>query len=234
MRLTWSTGAALETLLRCGLHNNKRVITAINTLFNRGEGYKTWCGCSYFDTKDWNFVKESSEPTDFNKSPVWEKNIPYSLDWFLPEDEISNLVCDNYHYLAMAFKRDQAFLAKQYHSTGECSMIIRRALTFHPKFAKSNFETNMALSLTYSQAENGSWGEAYLSNQFGLLERTSHPLSAFLVLRSIPLLIRDQGKDGFWQENQVNKCSPPKKEESTFLICRALKKFGFLKALLPK
>ena len=51
------------------------------------------------------------------------------------------------------------------------------------------------------------------------------------------MLIRQQGADGLWQEGQIDPggqgCPPPTKEESSFLILRALKQFDYLDALLP-
>ena len=75
--------------------------------------------------------------------------------------------------------------------------------------------------------------EAYLSSVFGLLTGFSHAYAAFLALRSVPVLIRRQGKDGLWRERPIGKSPPPSQEESSFVILRALKKFGFLDALLP-
>ena len=76
-------------------------------------------------------------------------------------------------------------------------------------------------------------GGKYLSSMFGMLDRLAHPLSAFLVLRSVPLLIREQRSDGFWHENLKGNCPPPKPEESTFIILSTLKRFNYLDALLP-
>lgn len=112
-------------------------------------------------------------------------------------------------------------------------MVVRKALSFHPKYHGSNFEANAALLTTWYQAVDGTWGDAYLSTAFGLLARIRHPLSAFMILRSIPLLIREQGLDGLWQERQIGQCPPPAKAESTFMILRTLKEFDFLDALLP-
>jgi len=68
------------------------------------------------------------------------------------------------------------------------------------------------------------------------MERFRHPLCGFLMLRSVPLLIRTQRADGFWEEGPLSAepdpgFPPPMKQESTFMILRALKTFGFLEAL---
>jgi hypothetical protein len=71
----------------------------------------------------------------------------------------------------------------------------------------------------------------------GFLSRYTHPLAAFLILRSVPLLMRTQGEDGFWQEDPKvgiqSAVSPPTKEQSTLLILAALQQFGYLEPLLP-
>ena len=51
----------------------------------------------------------------------------------------------------------------------------------------------------------------------------SHPLIAFLVARSIPALIRDQGPDGLWPEGEMG----------SFEIVRILKRLDFLDSLVP-
>jgi hypothetical protein len=76
-----------------------------------------------------------------------------------------------------------------------------------------------------------------LSSMLGFLARFTHPLAAFLVLRSVPLLIRTQRPDGLWHEARLayldESTPPPSPAESTFLILSALKQFGFLDVLVP-
>jgi hypothetical protein len=64
-----------------------------------------------------------------------------------------------------------------------------------------------------------------------------NPLATFLALRSVPLLIRTQDVDGMWQEQPIQcegKVPPvPSKEESSFMILRALKALELLELLLP-
>jgi len=95
-----------------------------------------------------------------------------------------------------------------------------------------NNMTTALICMLY-QSGVGEWGSEYLSSMFGMLDRLAHPLSAFLVLRSVPLLIREQRSDGFWHENLKGNCPPPKPEESTFIILSTLKRFNYLDALLP-
>lgn len=234
LRLTWTSAIVLEALLRCGLENDTRVVRAINTLFSLGN--EGWCGCGYLDAKV--DISESTEPVDFQRFPVPQKNAKHSIDWFTDKNDILNLVC-NHKYQGFEVDKRKAILVKFFHNTGLCSMVVHRALSYHPQYHGSNLETMAALRCSYCQSSYGTWGnEVYLSSMFGFLERFAHPLSAFLILRSVPLLIREQRPDGFWQEelttNQADqKFPPPTKEESTFMILKALKRFNFLHALCP-
>lgn len=224
LRLTWTSGIAIEALLRCGLHQEPRVVRAINTLLRMSERGR-WCGCGYFDTRDMNFVPESSEPVDFNCRPV----LKLSLD----DNFIARLVCDNYRLLALDAGNNRAIVTNRFRSTGECSMVVLKALSFHPDFPSSHFEANSALSCAGYLGMDGVEEDAYISSVFGLLTNMAHAFAVFLVLRSVPVLIRRQQKDGLWQEKPIGRCPPPSKEESSFMILRALKMFGFLDALIP-
>ena len=80
-----------------------------------------------------------------------------------------------------------------------------------------------------------------MSSMFGFVERILHPLSAFLVARSVPFLIREQKEDGFWEDKPQKMPDgpqrdnqPPSREEATLMILRALKRFRFLKLLYPR
>lgn len=119
--------------------------------------------------------------------------------------------------------------------SGDCSMVIHRALSYHPAYHGSKMETMLALHCSTRQGWLGDWTGNYASFFFSLLSRARCPLSAFLVLRTVPMLIRQQREDGFWQERPLprgiipNKPIPtPSKEESTFMILMALETFGFL------
>jgi hypothetical protein len=224
LRLTWTSGIVIEALLRCGLHQEPRVVKAINTLFKMSERGR-WCGCGYFDTRDMNFVTESSEPVDFNRRPA----LKFSLD----DNFIARLVCDDYRLLALKAGKNRALLTNRFRSTGECSMVVLKALSFHPEFPGSHFEANSALSCAGYLGMDGVEEDAYTSSVFGLLTNMTHVFAAFLVLRSVPVLIRRQQKDGLWQEKPIGSCPAPTKEESSYMILRAFKKFGFLDALIP-
>ena len=227
LRLTWTSGIVIEALLRCGLHEHPRVIRAINTLFTMSEN-GGWCGCGYFDTRKKNYIPESVNPVDFNRFPAFKLN-PQHIS-----DLVVSVVCNDRGRMAMNIGENQALMVRSYWSTGECGMVVRRALSFHPAFRRSNFEANTALICMLYQSGVGEWGSEYLSSMFGMLDKLAYPLSAFLVLRSVPLLIREQRSDGFWHENLKGNCPPPKPEESTFIILNTLKKFNYLDALLPK
>ena len=230
LRLTWTSAVAVEVLLRCGLHAHERVVKAVNTLMAMGNGWD-WCGSEYFDTRESNYVDESTDPPDFNKYPVATRNREESLDWFDGAEEILDYRCDGEARKAVKIGPKAALLSRVYRSTCECAMLVRRALTFHPDYEGSSFETNVALACSWYQGAHGGWGDAYMSSVCGILQRTEVPLAAFLVLRSVPMLIRTQGKDGLWQEKPAKGCPPPKKAESSYLILRALRKFGFLDEL---
>ena len=230
--MTWASGIALEALLRCGQHDEKGVIRAINTLLTMSNG-RNWCGCGYFDTREKNYIPDSPGPADFNRFPVWKENWRHGLDWFTDEKDVASFVCDNHDRSALGIGARKALLVRNFHSTGECTMVIQRALSLHPDYPGSSFETNVALSCTWYQGSDGSWGDAYLSTAFGLLERALHPIAGFLVLRSIPRLIRQQKKTGLWQEKKIRDCQPPTEQESTFMILRTLRRFNYLERLLP-
>ena len=87
--------------------------------------------------------------------------------------------------------------------------------------------------MTREQATDGTWTSAYASSKLDVLARTDQPLAAFLVLRTVPWLIREQGADGLWQEGSDSCNVAPGKAESSLLILRALKRHGLLDALLP-
>ena len=141
-----------------------------------------------------------------------EDRLKYSLD----ENFVSRLVCDNYRFLALDAGNNRAFFTNRFRSTGECSMVVLKALSFHPEFPDSNFGANSVLSCSGYLGLDGVEQDAYISSVFGLLANMTHAFAAFLVLRSIPVLIRRQGKDGLWQEKPAGRCPPPSKEESTY------------------
>ena len=154
-----------------------------------------------------------------------------------PEDVRNIAAVQGYESLEIG--PGEAWVVKQYRTTGECALVVHRALSFHPKYHGSNLEAYAALRCAWRQNSHGTWGDAYMSSMLGFLERFEHPLSAFLLLRSVPHLIREQREDGFWQDKRQDLAdyprwnAPPTKEEGTFMILKALKRFNFLRPLLP-
>jgi hypothetical protein len=233
LRLTWTSALVLEALLRCGLHEEPRVVRAINTLFALS-GHGGWCGCGYLDAKV--NIAAVEETVDWNP-PLPQQNSPHHFDWFPEEKDILQSTCDG-HQQALEIGPRKALLVKFWHNTGLCTMVMHRALSYHPRYAGSTLEVMDALRLAYCQSAYGTWGDmVYLSSMLGFLSRLTHPLAAFLVLRSVPWLIREQGADGLWEEKAIDPdgkgCPPPAKAESSLLILRALKQFRFLDALRP-
>ncbi len=235
LRVTWASAIAIEALLRCGLENESRVVRAINTLLALRRG--KWCGCGYLDAKV--DIPDLTDPIDFDQRfPVPQKNENiYRLDWFNKRNDILKLVC-NGDYKSLEVGEREALLVKYFRTMGDCSLVVHRALSYHSKYHGSNLETIAALECSHRQNSHGKWGDAYLSCMFDFLERFRHPLSAFLILRSVPLLIREQRAGGFWQEKLKARYisrtfPPPKKEDSTFMILKALNRFNFLDALRP-
>jgi len=235
LRLTWTSALVLESLLRVGLQENPRVVVALNTLFKLS-GYGGWCGCGYLDAR-WQ-VDQAEAPVDFNDFVVPQENIQHHVDWFPTPKDILNLTCGGeYHALDMGERR--ALLVKSWHSTGLCSMVMYRALSYHPAFAGSTLQAYGALRIGFCQSAYGTWGHTiFASSMLSFLGRLSHPLAAFLALRSVPMLIRNQEPDGLWQEQPIdsggNPCPVPSKAESSYIILRALKALGLLELLLPK
>ena len=116
---------------------------------------------------------------------------------------------------------------------------MHRGLSYHPDYPGSNLEAIAALHCIAHQTAHGLWRGHFLSFMFGMLARCRHPLSAFAVLRSIPLLIRKQRPDGLWSEAEDGynvglhtELPTPSKEESSLFILQALQAQGFLERLL--
>jgi hypothetical protein len=236
LRLTWTTALVLEALLRCGLHQAPRVVRALNTLFAlSGDGGGGWCGCGYLDAQV--DVPVSAAPVDLNRFTVPSSNVPHAIDWFLEPNDILRPTYDGGHRWLQVDER-RALRVKSWHNTGLCTMVMNRALSHHPGYAGSTLEEIGTLRLAYCQSAYGTWGETvYLSSMLGFLARSTHLLAAFLVLRSVPRLIRAQRPDGLWHEAPLahsDKAFPPLTAEgSTFMILSALQRFGFLELLLP-
>jgi hypothetical protein len=105
---------------------------------------------------------------------------------------------------------------------GPCSAVMHRAMSWHPNYAGSNLE--MTAILNFRGIHRG-----YSLTALEWLSRCPQLLSTFFVLKSVPHLIRCQDDDGLWPASQGKT-----REESSFIILRALKAVGFLETLLPE
>jgi len=234
VKLTWTSAMALEALLRCGLCNEGRVVKAINTLLSMGPG-GGWCGCGYFVADIYH--EASTVPVDFNVVPISVKGrSPGSVG--VERDDILEMVC-NHRYKGFAFGKNETLVARAAdEGSGDCPLVVHKALSYHPTYHGSNLEIMGALHCSRRQGWLGDWTGNYVSFFFMLLSRFRCPLSAFLALRTVPWLVRQQRPDGFWQEEPLvsepkKPLAVPAKEESTFMILKALRMFGFLDALRP-
>ena len=243
-KMTFPSAIVIQALLRCGLQDHTRVIRAINTLLSLRSG--RWCGCGYLQAHV--DIPDSTAPVDFdNDFPIPEDNDGiYMLDWFLREKDLPKFVhtrawfsgFGGIDYRALDIGNRKALLVKHFRTMGSCTLIVHRSLSYHSLYHGSNLEAIAALECSYRQSGYGTWGDAYLAPMFDFLERIRHPLAAFLVLRSIPLLIRSQKADGLWETQGKHEYRLPgyslSKESVTYMIVKALKAFGFLEALLPQ
>jgi hypothetical protein len=232
VKLTWTSAIALEALLRCGLHSEDRVVKAINTLLSMGPS-GGWCGCGYFVANIYH--EASTAPVDFSIVPISVKGrSPGSVG--VERDDILEMAC-NHRYKGLSIGEKEALVARAgAEGSGDCPLMVHKALSYHPAYHDSNLEIMGALHCSRRQGWLGDWTGNYVPFFFMLLSRFRCPLSAFLVLRTVPWLVRQQRPDGFWQEeplpSEPKKPLPvPAKEEGTLMILTALKTFGFLDAL---
>ncbi len=232
LRLTWATGIVLEALLRSGRHDDSRTVTAINTLFAMSGG-RSWCGCGYFTPQEKNFIKKSDEQVDFNKFPEWQINDRMGFYLFTGVKDAESVVSDGRKYSALDTGAGRSIIVKRCGSAGNCTSAMIRGLSFHPSFHGSNMESNLAYTGIWDQGTDGGWGDDYISIRFNYLRQIFHPVSALLVFKTLPLLIHSQRNDGLWYEEPKHHSPPPSAEESSFMILRTLKKFGFLHHLIP-
>ena len=240
-RVFWASSVAIEALLRCGLTSEPRVVDAINTFLSTGGPH--WCGnCIFMAKQDFSCP---GGPIDFNRSEPSREQL---VEWPTEPEAVMEKVADDpdyghHHYKQWAFGRDRALLLRksdEHVGGGGCTFIVHRALSWHPDYVGSSLATMCARQCEYPQGWDGSWAQISLSYMFSLLERLNTPLAAYVALRSVPQLIRNQRPDGLWQEEipagpRVHPgVKPPTKEASTLMILKALKTFGFLNSLRPK
>jgi len=230
-RVIWPNAVCLEALLRAGLHAHPRVGQAINTsLVGSGwEGWratnfgKPWCGCAGKVLGGGLVVEKVASKADFN-GPVAHPEVLACLNF--------EGIREPWEYATVNSRRGcvdagggRALWIQEGTGTcgtdGNCSTVMHRAMSFHPHYAGSDLETTAILNFRGIH-------RSYSLVALEWLEDRPRPLSAFLVLRSVPHLIRCQEEDGLWP------ASPGRtREDASLVILRALKSHGFLDALLP-
>jgi hypothetical protein len=240
-RVFWASAVAIEALTRCGLGADPRVVNAIGTFL--ATGGPAWCGnCIFMAKQDFS---DAARRTAFGGRQTDREHL---LEWPTEPAAVMEKVADDpdyghHHYKQWAFGRNRSLLMRksdEHVGGGGCTLIVNRALSWHPDYRASSLPTLCSRICEYPQGWDGSWAQISLSYIFSLLERLDTPLAAFVALRSVPQLIRRQRADGLWQEDvpagpRVHPgVHPPPKEASTFMILRTLKHFGFLKSLLPR
>lgn len=236
-----STGVALMALIRWGCLDEPRVLRAINTLRQVG-----WCEGGISSLA----VPPAEEPVgdlDFNNH--WPQLGGDKADrrWCTTRNDIQGLWVRN-SFDCVAIGRGRNMWVKRDILLGTCGELVLRAMSYHPGWPGSRLAAASAFGKMAKQSWDGAWTGCFPSFALDTLERHRVPLAVFAVLRSIPKLIRDQRPDGLWKEpDDVTPTAPwygdllpggcipaLRPETSSFLILRALKRFGFLEALLSK
>jgi len=235
-RFTWTNGVVLGVLLRCGLDRNERVVRGINTLLNL-DPLGGWCGCGYFESRT--RIAPDDRPVDLDCVEIPDANRTHAWNWFTNTDEIKQRALSQGQNVGLDVGGGRSLLVDAVSNSGDCARVVLRGLSYHPAFPGSKMETMFALRCIAHQRPNGLWHGHYLSFMFGMLERCMHPLSTFAILRSLPLLIRKQKKNGLWDESEegynTHKCQEPpaSPEQSSYLILKALNRHKLLESVLP-
>jgi len=239
-----TSAVVLQALLRLGFAEAKRVRTAIHTLLCQWGG--RWCGCGWYGPDS---RTPASQDVDFNGPfPIPSDNERiYRSDWFPDPRQIRQITAMRKvspHYSWRKASANRAVIEKHSVGMGNCTLGVHEALSYHPAYAGSNLEANGALEFARRQGSLGHWGDTPPSVMLHTLARLSHPLAAFLVARTVPLLLRRQRPDGLWPPDdaaapQAGRADegpiPPNSPEeiASFRILRALERFGFLDMLRP-
>lgn len=237
-RFTWTSGVVLGALLRCGLHQHERVVRGINSLLGLGGQAAGWCGCRYFYA-GWR-VALDDRPTDLDRVPMPQANQAHSWNWLMTAEEIGKWVSPWGERPGLDVGHGRSLVSGAVSDTGSCARVVLRGLSYHPDFHGSNLEAILSLRCIAHQYHQGTWRVHYPSFLFSILERCRHPLSAFALLRSTPVFIRQQRPDGLWDEAGgaplpgTPEEAPPTPEQRSFQILRALHAHGLLKDLLPR
>ena len=237
----WASSVALEALLRCGHVSEDRVSRGINTLLAmRLSGNTYWCA-NGMRRSDLTY-RESNAAPDFNcLAPDLKAD---RIDWPTTRREVMGKAAGGRYCQWDLGRGKTALLRGPGDKTYDCSSIVLRALSWHPDYRGSSVEMTGSLECEGWQGWDGSWPNNHVSAMLVQLERFDTTVAALAVLRSVPLLIRQQGRDGLWDESTFPQLPYPggeprlpwsvlPKETSTFVILKALAKFGFLESLLP-
>jgi hypothetical protein len=238
LALTSASAVVLQALLRLGLADHQRVRKAINTVLAMWSG--RWCGCGAFG-RDTVFPA-SDDPPDFNTRFVLSNWVldDSAAAWF---GDAKRLKMNALRSQCWQIGENEVLVEQQVNAGDYCTFGVHEALSYHPAYSGSNLETMAALEYARRQTSLGRWGPSR-SMMLHNLARLSHPLAAFLVARTIPQLIRDQEEDGLWpgKRDHGDKTAIPEsgiyennpREVTGFRVLMVLKRFGFLKLLIPK
>ena len=237
----WSSSVALEALLRCGHAAEDRVSRGINTLLAmRLSGNSYWCA-NGMRRSDLTYPDSGAAPDFKCLAPDLKAD---RIDWPTTRREVMSKAAGGRYCQWDSGQAKAVLLRGPGDKTYDCSSIVQRALSWHPDYRGSSVEMTGSLECEGWQGWDGSWPNNHVSAMLVQLERFSTNVAALAVLRSVPPLIRQQGRDGLWDESAFPPLPDPgaeprqpwsilPKETSTFIILKALAKFGFLASLLP-
>ena len=242
------TAVALEALLRCGLHEHPRVRELLEALL-----CIRWCQgdmgnveahvrrCPRVPTFD-----DAAEGRWTGAEQEWDMTAKRALG--LPKYDMR---LKQLYSLPLANGRAVWRRLRMFHS---CGSGIATALSYHPGWPGSEMPRSVAMATLARQSPDWTCPRTYPSYLLSFLERHVCTIAAYAALRVGPTLISTQHRDGLWHEQapvlsdpayeqllagrvydamRREVAAPLAPEESTFLILRALKTFGFLDALLP-
>ena len=242
------TAVALEALLRCGLHDHPRVRELVDSLL-----CIRWCQGDMGNVEA--HVQRHPEIPTFDDAAE-DRQAYAESEWDLTARRALGLPkydmrLKQIYALPLSNGKAVWRRLRMFHS---CGSGIATALSYHPAWPRSAMPRAMAMSTLARQSPDWTYARTYPSYLLSFLERQNCPLAAYAALRTVPELIRTQHRDGLWHEEapvltdpayrqllagrvhdamRREVAAPLAPEESTFLILKALKTFGFLDRLLP-
>ena len=242
------TAVALEALLRTGQHEHPRVRRLVETLLR-----VPWCQGDMSDLE----AQGRSRPQALSFSDAADSQRAQTEgEWDMTARRAMSLPKYDMRLKQIyAFPLDNGKTVWRrlapFHS---CSSSIATALSYHPEWRRTGASRSLALATLARQSPDWAVPRTYPSFLLSFLDRQACTIAAYAGLRVVPTLIRTQHRDGLWHEaaavlsdpaygellvervhaDMRRGIAPPlAPEQSTFLILRALKTFGFLDALLP-